>query len=108
MAMPKNQNQKIRKSFFFTIAGSGDEQNLNKNIYIFALYITQAFFCPLSWNFSTTRSGAVFLGHPSVHTINTPKIKKKKIFAEFAHFFKNIKFKWIFRLFVELIFFVGV
>ena len=39
----------------FTIAGSRDEQTLKKE-YIFELYITQAFFCLLSWNFTTTRS----------------------------------------------------
>ena len=32
----------------------------SKNEYYFELYITKAFFCPLSWNFTTTRSGAVF------------------------------------------------
>ena len=85
---PKTKTKKSAKSFFFTIAGSGDEQNFKKNIYIFALYITQAFFCPLSWNFSTTRSGAFFLGHPSVHTINTPKIKKK-IFLQNLHIFSR-------------------
>ena len=38
-----------------------------KNDYIFELYITQAFFCPRSWNFTTTRSRDFRLvGHPNV------------------------------------------
>ena len=40
----------------------------SKNEYFFELSITQAFFCPFSWNFTTTRSGdSCFLGHPNVH-----------------------------------------
>ena len=59
---------KIREKFFFIIAGSGVRTKL-KNEYIFELYITQAFFCPLSQNYSTTRSGdSCFVGHPNVHT----------------------------------------
>ena len=41
---------------FFTIAGLGGWTKF-KNEYIFELYITQASFCPVSWNFTTTRSG---------------------------------------------------
>ena len=40
---------------------------INKQIF-FELYITQAFFCPLSQNFSTTRSGdSCLMKHPNLH-----------------------------------------
>ena len=43
---------------FFTIAGSGDKQNQKTNIFSNSASLDQAFFCPLSWNFTTTlRSG---------------------------------------------------
>ena len=40
---------------------------LKLNKYFFELYITQAFFCPLSQNINTTRSGdSCLVGHPNV------------------------------------------
>ena len=40
-----NKISEIRKKFFFTIAGLGEEQNKNENF--FELYITQAFFAEI-------------------------------------------------------------
>ena len=55
---------------FFTIAGWTKLQNE----YIFEPYVTQAFFCPRSWNFF--HGNSCFLGHPNVHVFVQPKKKK--------------------------------
>ena len=47
--------RKSTKSFYFQSLDRG--MNKIKTEYIFELYITQAFFCPMSQNFNTTRSG---------------------------------------------------
>ena len=40
---------------------------VKKQQYFSELYVTQAFLCPLSWNFPTTRSGdSCLMRHPSV------------------------------------------
>ena len=44
-----------RKGFFYNRWIGGWTKSKNK--YLFELYITQAVFLPLSWNFTTTRSG---------------------------------------------------
>ena len=43
----------------------------SKNKYFFELYMAQAFFCPMSQNFNTTRSGdSSLVGHPNVHCVS--------------------------------------
>ena len=51
---------------FLPLLDRGMKKNIKKTQYIFEPYITQAFFCPRSWNFSRKK---LFFGHTKFYTV---------------------------------------